>query len=113
MYDKHTGFLMPTAIFSLNLTTLRSPSNLLYPCKQRGLHPDGLRRASQPKADPDGSRARCTADRLCNPRCGLGYVITTIGPSWEMGTEQTNILTEERDFLQQYKTVGFHCVNFL
>ena len=39
------------------------------------------------------------ADRLGNPRWGLGYVITTIAPSWEMGSENTNVITEEQRFL--------------
>ncbi len=93
---------MHTATLSPSLTALRSPSNLLYPCKQRGLHPDGLRRARQLKAVPNGSHARCAADRLHNPRWGLDYVITTIGQSWEMVTESINYI-QERHFLPDLK----------
>ncbi len=89
---------MHTAILSPSFTTLRSPSNLL--CRKSGQHPDGLRRASQRRADPDSSHARCAADRPRNPRWGLDYVITTTGPSWEIGTENSNVITQERRFLQ-------------
>ena len=83
MYDKHTGFLMPTAILPRSLTTLGSPSNLLY--HRSGLHPDGLpRQHVQMLQWP--SACYCV-DRHSNPRWGLGYVITTIGPSWEIETE--------------------------
>ena len=88
---------MPTASLPRNLTTLRSPSNLLY--HRSGLHLDGLHRTSRPIAEPDGPLACYRANRLGNPRWGFGYVIATIGPSWEIGTEQANILTEEQDFL--------------
>lgn len=45
----------------------------------------------------------CCRNMVDNPRWGLGYVITTIGPSWEMGTEKLNNLTQERQFLQALK----------
>lgn len=92
---------MPTATLSSSLTTLRSPSNLLCPCKQGGRHPDGLPRQSCANATWPSACYR--ADRLGNPRWGLDYVITTIGQSWEMVTEQTNIISEERQFLPALK----------
>jgi hypothetical protein len=92
---------MLTATLPRSLTALRSPSKLLY--RRSGLHPDGLLRTRQLKATPNGTSACYRADRLGNPRWGLDYVIATIGPSWEIGTEQTNILTEEQQFLQELK----------
>lgn len=87
---------MPKISSSKGLSTVGSSGNLLYPCKQRGLHPDGLPRAYR-------SSACYIAYRRCNPRGGLDYVITTIGQSWEMVTEYTNILTQERHFLPDLK----------
>ena len=91
---------MPTEILSPSLTTLRSPSNLLYHLS--GLHPDGLHRARQPMATPDSSRASYIAEKQCNPRWGLDYVIATIAQSWEMVSE-TKTLTQERHFLPVLK----------
>lgn len=74
---------MLTATLPRNLTTLRSPSNLFY--HRSGKHLDGLpRKRAQSLTRPS---AHYRADRLGNPRWGLDYVVTTIGPSWEMGTE--------------------------
>src|SRR3989338_10535584 len=87
---------MPTATLPHSLTALRSPSNLLY--RLSGLHPDGLPRERVQMLQRPSACYR--ADRLGNPRWGLGYVITTIAPSWEMGSHNTNIITEEKRFLQ-------------
>jgi hypothetical protein len=87
---------MPKTSSSKSLSTVGLSGNLLYPM---GQHPDGLRRARQFNIAPRGSHARCTAKGLCNPRWGLDYVITTIGQSWEMVTENENY-KQERHFLQ-------------
>lgn len=79
-----------------SLATLRSLSNLLY--RRSGQHPDGLPRTRQPIAVPNGTSAGYGSEKMRTPRWGLGYVITTIGPSWEIGTENKNH-TQERDFL--------------
>ena len=87
---------MPTVIMSRSLTTVRSPSNLLYPCKQRGLHPDGLPRQRVQMLQRPSACYR--VDRLGNPRGGF---LTSLDEQSVVGNGDclTNTLTQERQFL--------------
>ena len=97
MYDKHTGFLMATPILPRSLTTLRLATNLLY--RRSGLHLDGLHRTRQLKAAPHSPLACYRADRLGNPRWGF-LMSRDMQSVVGNGDCLTNILTQERDFLQ-------------
>ncbi len=87
---------MHTVSFPRCLTTLGSPSNLLY--LRRGLHLDGLHRARQLKAAPNGTHACYRADRLDNPR--WGFLMSLDGQS-VVGNRDclTKTLTQEWHFL--------------
>ena len=86
---------MHTVSFPRSLTTLGSPSNLLY--LRRDLHLDGLHRARQLKVVPNGSHAHCAADRLHNPR--WGFLTSLDGQSVVGNKDCTNNLTQGRHFL--------------
>lgn len=91
---------MPKTNSSKNLSTGSLSGNLLY--RRSGLHLDGLRRAQ-------GSHAHYYAYKPSNPRWGLDYVVTTIGQSWEIVTEDKNF-NKGAGFPPSPKGLGFHPV---